>query len=103
MEPDEVAWAVSEGCIMACCMSWTLAGSMRIAADCMASVESGVFVARGVDVTDQISDHVRSTVASLRRRGSRNARFSARVETGYARHQVAFERACPPGLASLHA
>jgi hypothetical protein len=35
MEPDEVAWADSAGCMIACGMSWTLAGSVRIEAGCM--------------------------------------------------------------------
>ena len=55
MEPDEVAWADSAECMMACGMSWTLAGSVRIEAGCMMVMEAAVCLAHGIYVTVEIA------------------------------------------------
>jgi hypothetical protein len=55
MDPDDVAVALSEGCIMVCGMSWTLAGSVRTEAGRMASVETGGSRAHGICATAQPS------------------------------------------------
>jgi hypothetical protein len=83
MDPDEVALALSEGCIMVCGRSWALAGPVRTEAGCMVSVETGGSRAHGICATAQTSTS--RPIAGSRRfgRGARPQRaFLARVDRG---------------------
>jgi hypothetical protein len=56
MEPDEVAWADSAGCMMACGISWILAGSVKIDAGCMVVIGTAMCLAHGIYVIVEIAN-----------------------------------------------
>jgi hypothetical protein len=89
MDPDEVAWAVSAGCTMACCMSWTLAGSVRVeaGAGCMVFMETGMSLAHGRRGGSPDVGYDRARCRVARRRGSHNARLRL-GSNGQARDQL---------------
>ena len=63
MEPDEVARADSAGCMMACGLSWTLAGSVKIEAGGMVVMGATVCLAHGIYVTAEIASPDRSNLS----------------------------------------
>ena len=52
MDPEEVAWAISEECMMACCMSWTGAASIRTGDGCIMDKEGAGNVCHECDRFD---------------------------------------------------
>ena len=88
MEPDEVAWADSAGCMMACGMSWNLAGSVRIEAGCMIVMGAAVCLAHGIYVTVEIASPGRSNRRVPQVGGASRNACPARVERSKARNQL---------------